>query len=131
MAETFLAYLVMRTGIRVAGFDPARYRREVVANSDFRKYDDTLRMTLDCTPALADRIEQQLAAARNANVLRFGVHRQSAAIMTCIVPSIADGRHFHFVDGAAGGYAQAASRLKQQREAPGPIAAVNAGVDRL
>jgi len=119
MAETLLAYVVMRTGIRVAGFDPARYRREVVANSDFRKYDDTLRMTLDCTPALADRIEQRLAAARNANVLRFGVHRQSAAIMTCIVPSIADGGHFHFVDGAAGGYARAASRLKLQQGAQG------------
>ncbi len=131
MAETLLAYGVMRSGIRVAGFDPARYRREVVANSDFRKYDDTLRMTLDCTPALADRIEQRLAAARDADVLRFGLHRQSAAIMTCIVPSIADGGHFHFVDGAAGGYAQAASRLKQQRDAPGPSVAVDAAGDRL
>ena len=32
--------------------------------------------------------------------------------MTCIVPSIAESNHVHFVDGAAGGYALAARRLK-------------------
>jgi len=32
--------------------------------------------------------------------------------MTCIVPSIADSSHVHFVDGASGGYALAAKRLK-------------------
>jgi len=110
---TLIAYIVMKLGIRLGGFDPAVYRREVVENSDFRKFDDNLRMTLDCTPALADRIEQRLAAARAAHVARFGLHRQPAAIMTCIVPSISDSNHVHFVDGAAGGYALAAKMLKQ------------------
>ncbi|MFO1323569.1 MAG: DUF3095 domain-containing protein [Burkholderiales bacterium] len=111
--ETLLAYVVMRLGLRVGGFDPAVYRRTVVENSDFRKYDDSLRMTLDCTPGLADRIETRLAAAAAENIARFGVHRQSAALMTCIVPSIAENNHIHFVDGAAGGYTMAARQLKQ------------------
>ena len=110
--RTFIAYIVMRFGIRFGSFDPSIYRREVVENSDFRKYDDNLRMTLDCTPALADRIEQRLQQAEASNVARFGIHRQPAAIMTCIVPSIAQSNHVHFVDGAAGGYALAARRLK-------------------
>ena len=55
--STLIAYFVMRFGIRLGSFDPAVYRRDVVENSDFRKYDDNLRMTLDCTPELADRIE--------------------------------------------------------------------------
>jgi hypothetical protein len=110
---TLIAYIVMKLGIRLGGFDPAVYRREVVENSDFRKFDDNLRMTLDCTPALADRIEQRLTGARAAHVARFGLHRQPAAIMTCIVPSISDSNHVHFVDGAAGGYALAAKMLKQ------------------
>jgi hypothetical protein len=110
---TLIAYIVMKLGIRLGGFDPAVYRREVVENSDFRKFDDNLRMTLDCTQALADRIEQRLAAARAARVAKFGLHRQPAAIMTCIVPSISDSDHVHFVDGAAGGYALAAKMLKQ------------------
>ena len=112
MLSTLIAYVVMRFGIRIGGFDPAVYRRDVVENSDFRKYDDNLRMTLDCTPALADRIESRLLQAEAANVARFGIHRQSAAIMTCIVPSIAESNHVHFVDGATGGYALAARRLK-------------------
>ena len=111
---TLLAYCIMRLGLRVGPFDPATYRRDVVENSDFRKYDDNLRMTLDCTPALADAIEQRLAKAAAGNVLRFGLHRQDKAIMTCIVPSIADSSHVHFVDGAAGGYALAAKNLKSR-----------------
>ncbi len=98
--------------MRVGEFDPAVYRREVVENSDFRKYDDNLRMTLDCTPALADRIEQRLAGAQRDNIVRFGIHRQPAAIMTCIVPSITESNHVHFIDGAAGGYALASQRLR-------------------
>jgi hypothetical protein len=69
-------------------------------------------MTLDCTPALADRIEQRLANAARDNVVRFGIHRQPAAIMTCIVPSATESDHLHFVDGAAGGYALAAQKLR-------------------
>jgi len=110
---TLIAYIVMKSGIRLGGFDPAVYRREVVENSDFRKFDDNLRMTLDCTPELADRIEKRLTQARAAQIARFGLHRQPAAIMTCIVPSISDSDHVHFVDGAAGGYALAAKQLKQ------------------
>jgi hypothetical protein len=111
-AGTLIAFMIMRFGIRVGGFDPAVYRRDVVENSDFRKYDDNLRMTLDCTPALADRIERRLTKAEVDKVARFGLHRQPSAIMTCIVPSISESTHVHFVDGAAGGYALAARRLK-------------------
>ena len=109
---TLLAYVIMKLGVRLGEFDPARYRREVVENSDFRKFDESLRMTLDCTPGAADRIETRLSAARTANIARFGLHRQPAAIMTCIVPSIFESNHVHFVDGAAGGYALAAKQLK-------------------
>lgn len=120
MAATFVSYIVMRFGVRLGSFDPAVYRREVVENSDFRKYDDSLRMTLDCTPALADRIERRLTQAKRDGIARFGLHRQPAAIMTCIVPSIHTGDHLHFVDGAAGGYASAAQQLKRDEESVPP-----------
>ena len=85
--HAWFAWLIMTTGAKVGGFDPARYRREVVANSDFRKYDDHLRMTIDCTHALADRLEARLERARDDGVVRYGLHRQAAAIMTCVVPN--------------------------------------------
>jgi Protein of unknown function (DUF3095) len=113
-AQTLLAYSVFKLGVRVGAFDPARYIREVVENTDFRKFDDGLRMTLDCAPALADRLEERLASAQADGVARVGTFRQDAALMTCFVPSATRSDHVHFVDGAMGGYAMAARALKRR-----------------
>ena len=107
------SFLIFKTGWRVGRFDPARYRRQLVENTDFRKFDDGLRMTLDCTPALADRIEALLDAAEAEGVACAGAHRQTSALMTCFVPSPVQGDHIHFIDGAMGGYAAAAQALKR------------------
>jgi hypothetical protein len=110
LATTLLHYLIIRSGVRVGGFDAATYLRQAVENSDFRKYDDGLRMILDCTPALADSLERRLAAARG--IALYGLHRQSAGMMTCFTPSPTRSNHVHFIDGAQGGYAAAATALK-------------------
>jgi hypothetical protein len=110
LARTLIVYLIMRANRPIGGFSPARYMRQVVENSDYRKYDDGLRMILDCTPELADTLERKLAAA--SGVARYGVFRQDAAMMTCFTPSPLRADHVHFVDGARGGYAAAASALK-------------------
>jgi hypothetical protein len=109
---TFVSYLIMRFGISVGGFVPRTYVEQVVANSDFRKYDDGLRMILDCTPDLADELEARLKRAAAEGVARYGVHRQDAAMMTCFTPSALRADHVHFIDGARGGYATAATALK-------------------
>jgi len=96
----------------VGRFVPGKYRQQVVENSDFRKYDDALRMVLDCTPELAGTIERRLAEATADGTVRFGLHRQDAAMMTCFTPSPTNANHVHFIDGAHGGYATAASALK-------------------
>ena len=114
-AFTLMAWAIMRWRIRVGGFDPTKYLAEVVANSDFRKFDDGLRMILDCETALADAIEARLASAAASGAVRYGLHRQDAAMMTCFVPSATASDHVHFVDGARGGYASAAAALKAQR----------------
>ena len=93
-------------------FVPTTYLRQLQDNSDFRKYDDALRMVLDCTPALARAIEARLAAAADAGIVRYGIHQQDRAMMTCFTPSAFRSDHVHFIDGALGGYALAASALK-------------------
>lgn len=113
LVRTALSTLVFRLGLRVGGFEPGRYIKQLVANSDYRKYDDGLRVTLDCTPDLADRLETILQNAEREGVARHGLHRQSAALMTCITPSVLRSDHIHFVDGASGGYAAAASAMKR------------------
>jgi hypothetical protein len=112
LALTLWAYAVMRLGIKVGNFAPKNYVRQVVENSDFRKYDDGLRMILDCTEELADALEKRLAAAATSGIVRYGLHRQDAAMMTCFTPSVMRADHVHFIDGARGGYATAATALK-------------------
>jgi hypothetical protein len=112
LANTLWAYLVMRFGIKVGNFVPKTYVQQVVENSDFRKYDDGLRMILDCTPELEQALTQRLAEAAANGAVRYGLHRQDAAMMTCFTPSVMRSDHVHFIDGARGGYASAATALK-------------------
>jgi hypothetical protein len=112
LANTLFAYVVMRFGITVGNFVPKLYVQQVVENSDFRKYDDGLRMILDCTPELERALDQRLAAAASDGIIRYGLYRQDAAMMTCFTPSVMRSDHVHFIDGARGGYASAATALK-------------------
>ncbi len=112
LTHTLFAYLIMRFGISVGGFVPKTYVQQVVENSDFRKYDDGLRMILDCTPDLGRALTQRLAEAAASGIVRYGLHRQDAAMMTCFTPSALRSDHVHFIDGARGGYASAATALK-------------------
>ena len=95
------------------GFPGKTYRGEVVANSDYRKFDDTLRMVLDLSADQLTAIEAHLLDEHQAGRLVFGVHRTDAALMTCVITDH-QGEHVHFVDGANGGYALAAKQLKAQ-----------------
>jgi hypothetical protein len=112
LAHTLFAYVIMRFGIKVGGFVPKTYVQQVVENSDFRKYDDGLRMILDCAPELDRALTQRLADAASGGIVRYGLHRQDAAMMTCFTPSALRSDHVHFIDGARGGYASAATALK-------------------
>jgi hypothetical protein len=112
LAFTLWAYVVLRLGIKVGNFVPKNYVQQVVENSDFRKYDDGLRMILDCTEELGRALTRHLKNSASGGNVRYGVHRQDAAMMTCFAPSVMRSDHVHIIDGARGGYASAATALK-------------------
>ncbi|WP_454632498.1 DUF3095 domain-containing protein [Bradyrhizobium cenepequi] len=112
LAVTLWVTTIMRFGISIGKFVPKDYVQQVVENSDFRKYDDGLRMILDCSEKLAQALAERLAQASANGVVRYGLHRQDAAMMTCFTPSAMRRDHVHFIDGARGGYASAASAMK-------------------
>ena len=113
LAEQFVPIALQFFRSRSRNFDPAHYRQVTARNSDFRKFDDGLKMTIDCSPETSARIEAALNDARRQGIAYFGLHRQDSALMTCIVPSPLADDHMHFIDGAAGGYAMAAANLKK------------------
>jgi hypothetical protein len=49
----------------------------------------------------------------NAGKCHYGIHVSNAALVTCIIDNRA-GEHYHFVDGADGGYTLAAEAMKEQ-----------------
>lgn len=111
--ETAVAWLFFRTGLNAGGFDPAHYVKTAGRNADFRKFEDGLKMTLDCDAETGHRLTALLDQAQEDNIISYGMVSQDSAVMTCIVPSIMTDDHIHFIDGAAGGYATAASYIKQ------------------
>ncbi|MDQ0446074.1 DUF3095 family protein [Methylobacterium aerolatum] len=117
LAGRSVSFAVFRLGLQVGRFSPRLYRRQLTANADFRKYDDGLRLTVACPPETADAIEARLTQAQDEGIVSYGLHRQEAAVVTCITPSPTQADHLHFVDGAGGGYARAAQDLKRAAKA--------------
>lgn len=113
-ASSALIGLLFSLGRKLGEFDPVAYRASISTNADFRKFDDGLKMTLDCTPGIHAQIETELERARQSGLIRYGLFAQDEAIITCIVPSAMEADHMHFVDGAAGGYARAAQMMRAQ-----------------
>ena len=110
-----LGFLFNTFNLKVGDFDMKQYKRDLVSNADFRKFDDGLRLTLDCSPTFADRLETKLAAA--GEFVEWGTVRQEGAQITCFSPFSAGRGHLHFVDGAGGGYTLAAKAMKARRAA--------------
>jgi hypothetical protein len=112
LGETLLAKTLLAINGRIGRFDARQYASDVSRNSDFRKFDDGLKMTVDLDPTRIQHLDARLKKAEMEGVARYGLHRQNSALMTCIVATPLERDHIHFIDGAAGGYAMAAASLK-------------------
>ncbi len=104
-------------GARVSDYDAPRYLDEVKAQTDFRKFDGCLRVVLDCTVSQVTLLETWLEAEYRAGRLVWGMHKDSAALMTCLVFSLQRSEHVHFIDAAGGGFAKAAEGFKRRLQA--------------
>jgi hypothetical protein len=112
--QSLLQAVAERYDLRIGPYDAPAYRIEVQQNSDHRKIADTLHMVLDGTDPEIAAIEAYLAGLHAAGRIVYGTHLADGAMMTCLVFSLEQSRHVHFIDGADGGYALAALQLKAQ-----------------
>jgi len=111
--QTQIGRFLLWSGIRAGGFDGKAYKDEVVLNTDYRKFDDTLRMVLDMSAGQLGQLEQYLTEQQEAGRIVYGLHTSSSAMLTCVIDQYV-GKHLHFVDGSDGGYALAAKQMKAQ-----------------
>jgi Protein of unknown function (DUF3095) len=99
---------------RAGAYDAPVYRGELRSNTDFWKYDGILRMVLDVSASQAALIEQYLAGEHDTGRLIYGIQTADTALMTCLVFSLEQSEHVHFIDGSDGGFAMAARDFKSR-----------------
>jgi hypothetical protein len=99
--------------IKLKSFDMEQYKQSLAPNSDYRKFDETLRMVVDCTEDMKMKTTELLERYHKLGLVAYGVHISPTALMTCFVHDHRN-KHIHFVDGGDGGYAFAARGLKAQ-----------------
>lgn len=110
-------------GLKAGGFDGSSYRRDTAQHTDYIKFDNVLRLVMDLRPQQVSALTGYLEDLYRGGRIFYGMHAASSALMTCLVFDY-QSRHFHFVDGADGGYALAAKAMKLQmkQEAQGRAA---------
>lgn len=112
-AQMAIGYVAFPRKMTLGGVDWGQYQRDVVANTDCRKFDDLLRQILSGTSRQRQELTGFLEERHGQGELVYGIHAASSALMTCLIFN-RHGEHVHFVDGADGGYAMAAAQMKQQ-----------------
>ncbi|MBA2403878.1 MAG: DUF3095 domain-containing protein [Bdellovibrionales bacterium] len=91
-----------------------RYVKAMETHSDFRKFDNMLRMVIDCTPNQVLAINQLLTNLHLEGDIFFGTFQSDNSLMTCFVDGLTQGQHIHFMDAENGGYAAASIQMKAQ-----------------
>jgi hypothetical protein len=108
------AVFIFRFRFPAFGFSRNEYLEELGSHSDFRKFDEIVRMVVDCTKEQANRISILLNKKYVERKIFYGLFSSDTSLMTCFVQNLAAGGHIHFIDGGDGGYAMAAKQLKEQ-----------------
>ncbi|TGL57677.1 DUF3095 domain-containing protein [Leptospira sarikeiensis] len=116
--ETYATELAIRWNIPLKAFHYKlnHLKNYQIISSDFRKFDGTFKMVFATDTADRKRLESNLLDSEKAGKLQYGIHVSDRALMTCLLHAGTE-REVHFIDGAGGGYALAATELKKKLQA--------------
>jgi hypothetical protein len=112
----FLVYLgkfLMAENVKTKNVDWGQYKQNLIVNTDYRKFDETLRMIISGTLEQRKQLLAYLEKLHDERKIVYGVHASPAAIITCMIFNY-DTDHVHFLDGSNGGYTLAAKEMKRQ-----------------
>jgi hypothetical protein len=108
-----LGKFLMFKKIKTDNTDWGHYKQTLIANTDYRKFDEILRMIISGNLKQRQQLTAYLDQLRDERKIVFGIHASTNALMTCLVFDY-ENDHVHFLDVADGGYALAAKGMKQQ-----------------
>lgn len=112
--KSFIQWVLDRFDLTAGDYNAPIYRQELKNNSDFCKFDDVLRMVLDCSVEQAAQIRIILERMHAADEIDYGVFETERALMTCLLFDLKSSQHIHFIDGDNGGFHSASIELKEQ-----------------
>jgi len=110
--QSLFQWVLERFDLSGGGYDARAYRAEVRSNTDFCKFDDVLRMVLDCTTEQIGQIRAILNDMHEQGRIDFGCFDTRQALMTCLLFDLESSEHLHFIDGDDGGFWSASRGLK-------------------
>jgi len=111
--ENILGWFLMTFRIQLQDVDWGTYKEIVIAATDYKKFDDMLRMVISGNRKQRETLSRYLEKNYKNDKLVYGLHTSDRVLMTCLVFE-RNGCQVHFVDGADGGYAVAAKSMKQR-----------------
>ncbi|MDX1977698.1 MAG: DUF3095 domain-containing protein [Pseudanabaenaceae cyanobacterium bins.68] len=112
--HNLVGLLLMTFGFRDRLIDWSKFKSQLVESTDYQKFDDALRMVISGDSHQRQALQAYLEYELSLGNLTYGIHVSNRALVTCLVFE-RHGRQVHFVDGADGGYAIAAKKLKQRQ----------------
>lgn len=113
MLENLLGWFLISFKIKLPDMDWGIYKDNAIATTDYKKFDDMLRMVIAGNRTQRKKLTRYLEKNYIKGKLVYGLHTSDRALMTCLVFQ-RNGRQVHFIDGADGGYAVAAKRMKRR-----------------
>jgi hypothetical protein len=112
LLEIIPAYFVFNLKLPIPS--TRQYVKSTPSHSDFRKFDQTLRMVIDCSDSQVQSLSKYLEELYQAKLIFYGLNLAKQSLMTCFVEGLNQGEHFHFIDADNGGYVMASLQLKEQ-----------------
>ncbi|MEW5799638.1 MAG: DUF3095 domain-containing protein [Bacteroidota bacterium] len=108
-----LGKFLMWSSYKTKNLNWGTYKKRLIENTDFKKFDDKLRQVLSGSAEQRERLTGYLEKKFQERELVYGIHTAASALITCLLFDY-NNEHIHLVDSDDGGYAIAAIQLKEK-----------------
>ena len=109
--QTIIGKIYFKYNLKVNNLKGGDYLLQVIKLSDTLTIDGRINTIVSGTTENRVRFIDYLKKEEAKGKLIYGHHVSSESIMTCYIENL-NNKHVHFVDGASGGYTEAARELK-------------------
>lgn len=109
--KTIFGWFVFKFHVNTPEFDTQYYIEQLISHADTLMIDGRINTIIAGTPQQHTQFLTYLSDQENAGQLLFGHYSNKESVITCYIENYKD-KHVHFLDGADGGYTEAAKELK-------------------